>query len=378
MRRIATMAMTTAALLAAPAAASAAETVFVQMTVMTYWSATGQVDTVTVADGTGVHAGNHVISETTSPSGGTGPGCDVIAADSAVCKLAGSLWVDTLDQDDTIAVTAGLPAYLDGGTGHDRIDAGPRTDVVRGNDGNDTLDGRGGGDVVYGGAGDDRIEARDGVADTIDCGDGDDRAAIDAIDTAANCEVDPPVEPAPAEGPALDTVDTVDTVDAVAPPPSAAPGATPLVPLPLALAKPVGVASPVAKVAPDGSAALQMTCAATELAGCTGVVYLDPAPRGSAKGKANGKARAKSKAKPKARPRALLARRGRYGRSPFVIGAGKQARLKVKLTPIARRALRLPSARRARHARRGRRVRARLTVVQRGRAPIRSVVELRG
>ena len=74
----------------------------------------------------------------------------------------------------------------------------------------------------------------------------------------------------------------------------------------------------------------------------------------------------------------MLARRGRYGKGPFVIASGKRGKATVKLSPSARRALGLKSSGRARAARRGRRVRARVTVVQKGRAATRSIVELRG
>jgi Ca2+-binding RTX toxin-like protein len=41
---------------------------------------------------------------------------------------------------------------------------------------------------VEGGAGDDDIRARNGSQDTIDCGDGTDKVASDAMDTVTDCE----------------------------------------------------------------------------------------------------------------------------------------------------------------------------------------------
>jgi hypothetical protein len=154
-----------------------------------------------------------------------------------------------------------------------------------------------------------------------------------------------------------------------------------LVELPSSLDLPpaAGVPGTVATVGADGKATLELACPATEPTGCAGEVFLDPGgaePAGQAKAKGHAKA---GKGKGKTKPRAMLARRGRFGRSPFVVAAGKRAKLKVPLTPMARKALGLKPASRgkARAARRGRRVRAKVTVVQKGRAATRSVVELR-
>lgn len=346
MRRIVTSMAVTAVLLWAPAVASAEESAFVSPTgVLAYGSGAGTVDTVNVADGA---AGSHRISETTSPSGELGPGCSLTAPGTATCSGATSLALFTFDLDDTVVIDASLPSGVWGGTGADTLTGGPQTDWLRGEDGADVLDGRGGVDALFGGSGDDLIEARDGLADHVDCGEGDDRATVDAgLDSVFNCEADavPPVlEPVPP------------TVEEVVPPKADAP----LVALPLSIPQAIALASAVAKVSGDGRAALEMACAATEIAGCRGDVFLDPAPRA------------------KTRAQARMSRRGRYGRSPFVIAAGGKARLRVKLTPEARRALGLPSGKKARASRRGRRVRARVTVVQKGKAATRSVVELRG
>lgn len=72
--------------------------------------------------------------------------------------------------------------------GDSRLVGSPGADRLAGYIGNDTIDGRGGRDAIAGLSGDDTIEARDGVADTIDCGDGDDTAFVDPIDAFANCE----------------------------------------------------------------------------------------------------------------------------------------------------------------------------------------------
>jgi Ca2+-binding RTX toxin-like protein len=84
----------------------------------------------------------------------------------------------------------------------DVVDGGAGADTVEGGHGNDTVTGGPGADVIYGDAtsahcgwysckvpfGNDVIQARDGVADTINCGIGTDRAVVDPIDVVAGCE----------------------------------------------------------------------------------------------------------------------------------------------------------------------------------------------
>ena len=89
--------------------------------------------------------------------------------------------------------------------GHDHvetIDGGPGNDILEGGLNNDTLTGGPGKDTIFGDStadtcnflscriafGNDVIDARDGEQDTIDCGVGEDRATVDAIDVVANCE----------------------------------------------------------------------------------------------------------------------------------------------------------------------------------------------
>jgi len=84
----------------------------------------------------------------------------------------------------------------------DTVDGGAGNDKVEGGLGNDTVTGGPGRDTIYGDAtaarctyysckisyGNDVINARDGEADNIDCGIGQDKAVVDAIDVVANCE----------------------------------------------------------------------------------------------------------------------------------------------------------------------------------------------
>ena len=85
---------------------------------------------------------------------------------------------------------------------NDNVDGGAGNDHVEGGLGNDTVTGGPGQDTIYGDAtaarctyysckipyGNDVINARDGEADNIDCGIGQDKAIVDAIDVVTNCE----------------------------------------------------------------------------------------------------------------------------------------------------------------------------------------------
>ena len=82
---------------------------------------------------------------------------------------------------------------IDGGPGDDRVEGGYNNDVLTGGPGKDTIFGDSTTDtcnflsckIPFG---NDVINARDGEMDTIDCGPGEDRATVDAIDVVANCE----------------------------------------------------------------------------------------------------------------------------------------------------------------------------------------------
>jgi RTX calcium-binding nonapeptide repeat (4 copies) len=94
----------------------------------------------------------------------------------------------------------------------DSVDGGAGNDHVEGGLGNDTVTGGPGRDTIYGDAtasrctyysckipfGNDVVNARDGEADNVDCGIGQDKAIVDAVDVVANCET---VEGAGSNGP---------------------------------------------------------------------------------------------------------------------------------------------------------------------------------
>lgn len=81
------------------------------------------------------------------------------------------------------------PQSVRGERGDDSLTGGTGDDQLLGGTGNDTITGNGGADRLSGAAGDDVINARDGVADTVDCGEGSDRVVADAGDRVVGCEV---------------------------------------------------------------------------------------------------------------------------------------------------------------------------------------------
>ena len=375
MRTIATMTALMAALLAAPAIASA-ETVAGNGGKLNYISEAGHVDVVEVTVGTGASAGKHVLRESASPSLVPSGQCATLTADSVACSSVGSVFLTTLDRDDIVVVAVPLSAWVDAGPGNDTVTGGSSADTLIGGDGNDSLTAAGGFDWVYGGGGDDHLDTRDGGADWVDCGAGTDSVSADPDDAVFNCE-GAPIAGEVADDQLLPVTQSPDSKPASAKPTGAKPVATKPGAgdastaaesgLPIGLEGPVGLVQAFAPVV-AGHAAVGLTCAAETTEGCAGVAYLDPMP---VAGKGKKAKRAKARA-------AAALRKGRYGKSSFVIAAGKSKNLKVTLTPAARRALGLPVGKRARAARKGRKVKAVVTVQQRGRAAARSVLELRG
>jgi hypothetical protein len=78
-----------------------------------------------------------------------------------------------------------------GGSGNDRIVAGPNSSYLYGGAGNDSITGGAGEQRIEGNEGDDTIDSRDGKYDSIDCGPGNDVVLADADDSATACEVAP-------------------------------------------------------------------------------------------------------------------------------------------------------------------------------------------
>ena len=116
------------------------------------------------------------------------------------------------------------PSTVSGGGGPDKlvghdymetIDGGAGDDVIEGGLNDDTLTGGPGRDQILGDSsqntcnflacrypfGNDTINARDGEKDSIDCGVGEDKAIVDAIDVVSGCEVVDSAGPKPGPGP---------------------------------------------------------------------------------------------------------------------------------------------------------------------------------
>jgi Ca2+-binding RTX toxin-like protein len=109
-----------------------------------------------------------------------------------------------LDEGNSTLIGNGGNDKLTAGDYQDTLDGGPGNDVINGGFGNDVLTGGPGQDTILADAtsascgwysytckipfGNDVVNARDGEADTIDCGVGEDRAVVDAIDIVTNCE----------------------------------------------------------------------------------------------------------------------------------------------------------------------------------------------
>ena len=107
------------------------------------------------------------------------------------------------DKGDSDVQTLGGNDVLTSGNGRERLDGGAGSDRLEGGFGDDVLIGGPGRDEIHGDFtgsqcgvfqsctipfGNDTIDARDGEADRIDCGVGEDKATVDAIDTHVNCE----------------------------------------------------------------------------------------------------------------------------------------------------------------------------------------------
>ena len=329
--------------------------------VLTSTSPAGAVNTVTLI----WTFGGATISDSSGP--GANPvatGCSFLSTTSVYC-VAQSAAVQTLDLNDTIVNKSTLAATLDGGAGNDTVTGGYPAETIRGGEGNDVVDGGAGRDTIDAGGGDDRVDVRDGLVDTVDCGAGTDTLQADAGDLVSNCEIGAPVTG--EVGPAPDTT---------AP---GAPGtgkqATPIdAERLLTPATVIGqVIANVAentevKVSAKGVAPFVIACAADAASACTGSIFIDPAPVAKVKGK-----RAE-----RSSVTAFMARRGRYGSSPFKVSPGSEGSTQVKLTGVAMRAMGKARGRKARSARRGRKVRAVVTIAPKNTRAQRVTITLKG
>ena len=198
-------ALTLACLLAAAAPAKAA-TVTVENGTLRVIAAPGQANTITIA-----------------PAGAPAPPGTLTVTDGLAPPVsatgASSVYADVGDGDDTLYLSASLPAVLIGGLGNDTLTVVPDpfaivpalapavtldggegdnvltaaegadtllgwegNDTLAGGDGDDTLDAAGGSDTADGGAGADSIVLLDKLADTAWCGTGRDKVRAEVLD----------------------------------------------------------------------------------------------------------------------------------------------------------------------------------------------------
>jgi Tol biopolymer transport system component len=139
-------------------------------------------------------------------------------ATSALTELTAPVQLVKRPRGRRIVGTKG-PNYLAGGggndvllglAGNDTLLGGAGDDLIEGGAGNDVLIGGPGNDRLVGGPGSDTIVANDGERDIVDCGPGNDRAIVDAIDVVDKSCESVQVVPAGTQ-PAADTPPTAAT-----------------------------------------------------------------------------------------------------------------------------------------------------------------------
>jgi Ca2+-binding RTX toxin-like protein len=131
---------------------------------------------VTVTIGSGANDGataekDNVLDDVEGVVGGSGP--DLLTGEDGANTLSGGAGAD----------------HLNGLGGDDTLNGGTGADTLAGGSGDEHIIGGPNPDKITGGTGDDTINAQDGAKDTIDCGTGNDRVTVDAIDVvSSNCE----------------------------------------------------------------------------------------------------------------------------------------------------------------------------------------------
>lgn len=120
-------------------------------------------------------------------NGDTATGEDDLVKDT-VENAAGGQAADELYGNDQANSLVGFYYYHDP-DGGDRLDGNGGDDYLGGGPGEDALLGGSGFDRFDAGSGDDRIVSNDGVAERPDCGEGEDTAILDTLDTPRSCEM---------------------------------------------------------------------------------------------------------------------------------------------------------------------------------------------
>jgi Ca2+-binding RTX toxin-like protein len=152
-------------------------------------------------------------------------GDDVLQGHGGNDTYSGGAGSDTVDYSDE---TAGVTASLDGvandggdtiGTDVENLTGGSGADTLTGNSGPNVLKGGPGADTLTGLGGDDVFDARESVADTIDCGAGNDSGTVDVVDVLTpDCEAAVALPPPPDPDPDPPTDDSTPPTDDSTPP----------------------------------------------------------------------------------------------------------------------------------------------------------------
>jgi Ca2+-binding RTX toxin-like protein len=171
--------------LAMPSVASAAGTVGVTGTTLTYQDAPGQSQGVNIA--AYLESKSDLgIQVNTNFEAIAGTGCIVTSKPLSKAFLCRGTRIVLLmgNGKDTVKLSApGLPAGFANVTQAARINGGTGGDDLTGGEGPDSILGGLGVNLARGMVGNDRLSMRNGVRDTlIDCGDGTDTAVVDKVD----------------------------------------------------------------------------------------------------------------------------------------------------------------------------------------------------
>jgi Ca2+-binding RTX toxin-like protein len=116
-----------------------------------------------------------------------GPGID--ALDCSQMASALSIKLDNTANDGTAGEKANVHSDIEailGGGGNDLLIASSANTLLDGGPGNDTLWGGVGDDTLFGDAGNDEFHAKDGYVDTVNGGDGTDKASVDQTKTESD------------------------------------------------------------------------------------------------------------------------------------------------------------------------------------------------
>ena len=123
---------------------------------------------------------------------GGGDGLDAVSYPGVLGTAGATVTLDGLANDGTPGEVDNVLTDVEdvfGGDGDDKLSGSAGANTIDGGLGGDRITGAAGKDALFGDEGDDVIDAQDGESDRIECGPGNDTAAIDLTDIVApDCE----------------------------------------------------------------------------------------------------------------------------------------------------------------------------------------------